>query len=374
MSNKKKCGIVTFHSSHNYGSVLQAYALEKTISNLGYPAEIIDFRHPTTTKIYKRCLWSNKNSLRSNIFQFLSIGIFKDGKAYEEGFNNFIEKQLVKSKQIKNLSDIPTDYDILICGSDQIWNPISSGENHPIYFLNFPGEAKRFSYAASSGSRPFIDNENFDIAKILGKYESIGVREEFMQQYLKNEIGLESIVNPDPTLLLTKSDWEKLEKPYHGLPKEYILVYSIIDQKGACQIAQQVAKDLHLPIVHIATNETCNFLSHNEFRKIVDYSLTDVTPEQFVWLFHNARHVVSSSFHGNMFSLIFEKDFTYHFRNVVDSRILTIHERAGLGKSRWVKNCDNIKITQKIDYSRIRPLLEKYRADGIHYILSNIEK
>ena len=136
-NRKKKCGIVTFHSSHNYGSVLQAYAMVRVMQKMGLDAELIDFRHPRTTDMYEWRLWSTYKNWKWNLRELVLRGLFSFGKKREQVFSDFIENVLKKSKRVKDKNDIPDIYDILVCGSDQIWNPKASGENDPIYYLDF---------------------------------------------------------------------------------------------------------------------------------------------------------------------------------------------------------------------------------------------
>ena len=115
-SNRQlKCGIVTFHSAHNYGSVLQAYAMVMTMKKLGTNAELIDFRHPHTTDAYEWKLWTPYKNWRWNIKDIFLRGIMGIGKKREKVFKDFIECKLPKSEQINNRNDIPsTKYDVLI--------------------------------------------------------------------------------------------------------------------------------------------------------------------------------------------------------------------------------------------------------------------
>ena len=167
MKDKLKCGIVTFHSSHNYGSVLQAYAMVKVMQRLGLDAELIDFRHPRTTDMYEWRLWSPYKNWKWNLRELVLRGLFGFGKKREQVFSDFIENVLVKSKRVKDKNDIPDIYDVLICGSDQIWNPKASGENDPIYYLDFGTTTCKFSYAASSGSVRFGDSNPTQFKKYL---------------------------------------------------------------------------------------------------------------------------------------------------------------------------------------------------------------
>ncbi|RGV70011.1 hypothetical protein DWW04_20410 [Phocaeicola dorei] len=110
-NRKKKCGIVTFHSSHNYGSVLQAYAMVRVMQKMGLDAELIDFRHPRTTDMYEWRLWSTYKNWKWNLRELVLRGLFSFGKKREQVFSDFIENVLKKSKRVKDKNDIPDIYD-----------------------------------------------------------------------------------------------------------------------------------------------------------------------------------------------------------------------------------------------------------------------
>lgn len=366
---KRKCGIVTFHSSHNYGSVLQAYALVKTIQKLGLDTEIIDFRHPHTTDMYEWRLWSPYKDWKWNLREFILRGIFKFGKKREKVFNNFIEYILPKSSSIKSKSDIPDIYDILICGSDQIWNPNASGENDPIYYLDFGTTANKFSYAASSGSVKFGESNHDYILGCLQMMKSIGVREEFMKDYILQEFQLQAEVNPDPTFLLNQTEWTQIEEIYPHIPTKYLLVYTIQHPKETLSYAKSVAQKLNIPLVHICNERGITSLLHKETR----YSLMNVSPQQFLWLFHHANFIVTNTFHGNMFSIIFRKNFIHYAINPNDTRISTLHETIGLGHSRMIQpNTDVNMLEYEIDYCPYESSIQQYIQKGINFITKNL--
>ncbi len=363
-----KCGIVTFHSSHNYGSVLQSYAMVVTMKKLGLDAELIDFRHPHTTDAYEWRLWSPSRSWHRNLIRLVLMGIMGIGKKKEKVFKEFIERKLPKSERVNSREDIPPHkYDVLVCGSDQIWNPVSTGENDPIYFLDFGNTKCKFSYAASAGSCKFPQQEHDKYAAVLKHLKSIGVRERFLQDYLKEEFGFDSVVNPDPTLLLNADEWAGLEQPYPHLPKQYLLVYSLHKADDTLAFGRKIGKKLGLPVVQICNTKMLKWAS----KKNVDYNIKDASPQQFLWLFHHASFIVTNTFHGNMFSVIFRKDFVHYDVNGNDSRITTLHEAIGLKKSRMITDVEYLK-ERHINYGLIERYIDAYADSGIQYIKDNI--
>lgn len=362
----KKIGIVTFHSSHNYGSVFQSYALAHYLQGLGYDAKIIDFRHPAAKGMYEFTWWDKYSSTKGNIKNILTRGILRRGRKRMQVFNQFIEKYHPLTKRYKTRFEIDEHFDYLICGSDQIWNPRAKDSRDMIYFLDFGDQDTiRFSYAASSGSRKFLDEELPVIKPLLQRMKSIGVREQFMQDYLKNELGFESTVNPDPTILLEKEDWEKLEEPVDGLPKKFVVLYTLLDIQNTINRARIIADKLGLPLVLI--NKRVSPLKREKLD--VDYNLYNLSPGQFLWLFHHAEFAISNSFHGNMFSIIYRKNFGYPANDFHDTRIVTIHEKIGLGKSRFLQDVNDFDASQAtINYGLLESRIDSFRNEGINYL------
>lgn len=365
---KRKCGIITFHSAHNYGSVLQSYAMVMIMRKLGLDAELIDFRHPHTTDMYEWRFWTPYKDWKWNIKDLILRGIFGIGRKREKVFREFIEHRLPKSDRIKCRSNVKSDkYDVLVCGSDQIWNHVSTGENDPIYFLDFGNTACKFSYAASAGSNMFPAKDYERYKKYLNGLKSIGVREQFLKDYLNRDFGLKAEVNPDPTLLLDIDEWTKIETPYQGLPPKYLLVYTLVKADETLAFAHKIANKLNMPVVQICNRREVDAKNKNE----VDYNLMDASPEQFLWLFHHADFIVTNTFHGNMFSVIFRKDFVHFDINGNDSRITTLHKAIGLDKQRMIKQPEEL-VERQINYALIENRIRAYANDGISFINNNI--
>ena len=363
---KKRIGIVTFHGSHNYGSVLQTYALCQTLSKMGLEPVVVNFVHPAGVLMYEFVLWSRKRTLRSNIYNLLFRGLLRDGAKRRNNFHEFVQNEIPLTKRYFERKEITEHFDYLVCGSDQIWNPDAVDSRDMIYFLDFGDkDTIRFSYAASSGSREFLQEEKGKIKELLSRMKGIGVREEFMKDYLNEEYNLNSIVNPDPTILLSASEWDNIELPVLNLPNRYLLVYSLHNPKETVEFAKDISQHLDLPVVHINTLDNRG----KNICKDADYSLFDISPYQYLWLFHHAEFVVSNSFHGNMFSVIFRKPFVCFEGEQGDTRIVTLHNKLGLGNSRILSSARDFTIDLKIlDYSSRENIIEEFIKSGLDYI------
>lgn len=147
------------------------------------------------------------------------------------------------------------------------------------------------------------------------------------------------------------------------------MVYSLWEHKDILSFAQAAAEYLQLPLVHISTDYTLRALFH----KGIKYSLTDVSPQQFLWLFHHASFVVTNTFHGNMFSVIYRKNFiNYSANGNRDARISTLHEIIGL-KDRIISDIKMFKTTDKeIDYSKMEGDILCFQENGVDFLKKNI--
>lgn len=300
----KKVGILTFHAAYNYGAVLQAYALKEKIQKLGFETYIINFRSDGQKQQYsiinfKKMDIATISRNIQNLFYFNKI------KKRNNKFEKFIEQDLniypqfgIDENQVKELSK---KFDYIVVGSDQIWNNSEKMQDkNDIFFLNFDGNFKRISYAASFGddaTQLLKDKEKF--IPWLKKFDNISVRENEGKELL-DSISLDSVITLDPTLLLEKKDWENVMKRIN-LKKKYILYYSVNSRKYSINITKKISKKLNMPVINLVLHPK-SMLSG--FRYIIDCA-----PDEFLAYIKNAEFICTNSFHGTVFSIIFEKPF-----------------------------------------------------------------
>lgn len=367
----KKIGIVTYHNSHNYGSVLQAYALARFMQKMDLDTKIIDFRHPKSIAMYESVWWSKERTIWSNFSNILRHILFKKDRERERLFNVFIDNKLPLTQRYNKKEEIEEDFDYLVCGSDQIWNPHAHGMNDSIYYLNFgkPNTIK-FSYSASSGGEEFAKGCEKEIFLYLSDLKRIGVRERNMQEYIDKKFHLKSYLNPDPTALLEKDDWNELEEPINNPPTNYLLIYSLQNMHNTVLFAKEIGEKYNLPVIHINPNRN---RKGNKTVKGVR-SLNNVSPGQFLWLFHHASFIVTNTFHGNMFSIIYRKPFVCYAKESNDERICTLHHIIGMDASRRTMDINALDESfLKLDYTPIEGNIQKFKDEGIAYIKMCIE-
>ena len=322
---KKKVGIITMHKVPNFGSALQAYALQRKVDELGCDAELIDYHYPNEYHCAKQGLtyFPQRSTFRlfllnvaARLMLALRLSKFKSKaeervERYElqKNYRRFYRRFFKLSRfydSIDSVCNNPPDYDIYMTGSDQVWNPRFVA-NDPVFFLDFAGVDKpRLSYAASMSSRR-IGKEFEDAYKVyLQKYTAISVREKSTAEIVSRMTGREADVVCDPSLLLNKDEWLEI-CPKKSLLKEnylllYIQSYSYDPYPNIVSFTKEVAKRLGLKVVIL--------MGLREGYSIEGaVSFETAGPFEFLQLFRDARFVVTTSFHGTAFALNFKKDF-----------------------------------------------------------------
>jgi len=361
-----KIGIITFHASFNYGSMLQAYALQSVLKNMGHNVEIINFRSKEQKRLYKHPLNLNGMPIKTKIARIL---LFKRTCALINRWNKFDEflnEDLNITKEYNTIEELRTekfDYDLVISGSDQIWN-VNATDFSEAYFLTFLSDKiKRVSYAVSIGTTPFkCDIKPYEDA--LKKYDSISVREQKTKERIVG-LGLDKDirVDVDPTLLLEEKDYDVF-KLKRLVQHDYVLYYVPFPRKKLLSVAAKIAKKQGLKLVAISSM----IMSRKDVSKhdnVIEYY--NCGPKDFLSLVKHAKFTIGWSFHLVVFSIIFKKDF-YTFAINNDSRINNLLEKLDL--TNRIINEDNTELEfAKINnFDKIQEKLSFLRKDSINYL------
>lgn len=360
-----KIGILTFHCAHNYGAVLQAYALQEKIKMLGYDVEIIDYQPEYIT--YHYSVFSRKFISSSNLFKALAKMIITGLTFYSKtkrrkGFAKFIRDKFNLSDKVDN--KIPSHYDLYIIGSDQVWNFNLTHGVDKIWFGFFEtkNNAKIISYAASFGSASIKEKEKKFLEEAFKNFDGISLREKEPIPLLQT-ITTNKLVNVlDPTLILNVEKWNNLAiKP--SFDKKYVLVYQVIRSKHTNKIANELAKQLNAEVVEIPAAVSYKNLNNK-------YMTT--TPEEFLGWIKHADCVVTSSFHGTAFSIIYNRPFySVNLEDGSEKRpknLLNILEL----KSRLI-NKDSTPTFEGIDFEKVNNKLKASKDFSISYLKQYLE-
>jgi hypothetical protein len=366
-----KIGILTYHRSHNYGAVLQAYALKKFLINSGQNSvEFIDYFPDYHKKMYtniKRVPFKNfniKGRITYPIYfakDYLPIYILKEIRRYK--FNKFIKQYLIKG----NIGLVDKTYDVVIYGSDQIWRK-QRKENCPgfndIFFGNGLIKAKKkIAYAASMGKIDLSNEDKTYLANAIQKFDSVSVRESNLVSILEDLSTKIIFQTLDPVFLLKKREWKSLVNK-RPIKENYILLYNLQENIECIKIANQIQKYTGLKIIEIIGTA-----------KQKDYSKNikaTAGPSDFIDLTWYATFVVTSSFHGVAFSIIFKKQF-YTYLSSNSERVTSLLNTIKL-MNRYVLHREDIDLSKSINYCDVDPFLENEIIFSSNYILNSITR
>jgi len=370
-----KIALITVHNIDNYGSALQTFATKKILSQYG-EVETINYFNPNLFPNHLELIRFGL-SIRGIRLAMRDILLFKDRNQIVRKFKKFLKSNMNLSKLVTQhdiQNGVINNFDVYVCGSDQIWNSCivsKCGKLDPIYFLSFANKkAKKISYASSMGGYRFTDSENAKVKDLLKDFKAISVRESDTQQLLSQLLKREVFHVLDPVLLLSDEEWLNslsIDKSCRSIKEDYILVYGVIREPLQQKVVDFFAKKLGIKVVTIdqAFNPLIN----------ADVQIKDAGPLDFIELFANAQFVVSQSFHGTCFSVIFKKPFvSVCSKGRKVNRIESLLNLLGL-ENRFVDDEKNLhKLSTDFSYELAEKKLEEERAKSIIFLKSNIEK
>lgn len=316
----------------NFGALLQAYALKTAFEKRGNSVSVVRYELESTKRTYSICNepWHG----RGIVSNLKSLVHFKEYKSSISKFLSFRDKHFGFERSYssyKEISDNPPISDIYITGSDQVWNPFISFD--PAYYCSFVPEGSAIaSYAASIGVAEIPGKYKDEFIERVNKFDFISVREKSAKNILE-KYGIDSQVAPDPTFLLDEMDWDNIAK--QTIEPPYILCYFVTIPTYAKQLVNDLSKKLHIPVVNIMNSEAASGIGN--------INLRDCGPEEFVGLFKSAQFVITSSFHGTAFSIIFRKPFITTLYKKTGSRVKDL--LSALGLEQRIVECEDINIS-----------------------------
>lgn len=371
----RSVGIITIQGD-NFGATLQAVALNKKLNSLGYEAKNLNYND-------KKRVTAGMSAVRKAKYVIWNKFIARiiAGNARKNKFEQFRNKNLLITQEKWNsygeLKNKPPKFDIYMSGSDQIWNPdvIKYDYNYLLEFA--PDGSKKIAYASSFGKSSIYENKKEIYKNLLGKYEFIGVREESGKSLLKNNFDIESEVVLDPTLLLTKEEWNNVADCTDKEEKDYVLCYYMPGDKIVCDaisvIANSLAEENDLHVINLGMKE------YYKFKRNIDCRI-NAGPDDFVRLFMNAKYVVTNSFHGTAFATNFGKKVYVPINSSLDdnkarhTRMTDYLKMIGLKDAIIpVDGLGEIKYKQIVfDYEKVNKILMQKRNNSIEFIKKSI--
>lgn len=346
-----KTGILTFVHTINYGALLQAYAMQALLEKNGIDSEFIDYICPSVRRQHDpKMLWSKLKLKNKILFPFLYCIYSKTQKKFAE-----FEKEYLRFSDVQynreNISLTIDNYDSFLVGSDQVWNTDITGGDMT-YFLDFiPDKNKKLTYAASMGTADFPEQYRGKCYELVRDFAFVNVREKAGRQALiSNGISAECVL--DPTLMLDKEQWLQFvgERPHKN---KYIFKYMPPSDAEVIRKIRAYARKNGYEV----------FQAKRGIKPIRGFkTITALSPTEFLtWLYH-AELVISGSFHGVCFSVLFEKPFwavSFNNNNKLMGRIDNILCELGLTERKYRNDIDFTD--KKIDFAAANKKLNELK-------------
>lgn len=343
-----KIGILTFHLAHNYGAVLQCYALQEVLRGMGHDVWVIDYQQPYMVEWFRpKRLFGVRSLVKSVVGGNLRDYISKSIHPYKVArqFSSFRKKYLRLTSKCYGADDIPP-MDLYIVGSDQPWNPDLTGGADMVYYGQFhrPPASQLATYAMS-GSVGAIGKVGWEKVKLYTEsFDALSFREETLTKKISELTGRQCTTVLDPTLLADESLWKPMINDQWS-KRNYVLLYHVGGPKDVIEAMTSKAKA-------IAEDERLEF---------IDASHYQYSPSDFVSLIRYARYVVTASFHAMVFSIIFHKPFTVvRTGQASDIRFVNLLDELGITDN-CLKEPREIGIPKLLNYSQIDNKLDKLR-------------
>ena len=357
-----KTGLVTFYHIHHYGALLQACATERSVERCGSQCEIVDYYVNQNNDLFRRP--TGLGSAAADVHTALHYAPLKARyQRFEEFSKQYLRISGHRFESLEELKNAELPYDVILSGSDQIWNPkiFPDGRFDPVFFGAF-SRRRKIAYAPSFGIPHVPEGMEEELRGYLAGFSHVSVRERQGQVIVEEVTGKTVPVVLDPTLLLDREEWGAIAQP--PADKGYILCYCISKPGALSPYIHALAEKTGLPVVQL-----CGIRQkvHPKAKCVLDAG-----PAEFLGLFQNASYVCTNSFHGTVFSVQFQKLF---FTAVApselaapeSSRTFSILSRLGL-TGRIIGKGDTAGLDDAIDWASVDRRLEEARQSSLTYL------
>lgn len=371
-----KIGILTFHFSYNYGALFQAYGLRNYLIERGHEVEFINYQ-PEYLEAGGDIKASNIFSKSTLIIIYLKLINLKEklfgNKQRKEYFNKFKADNLGINntsiyKNKEELEKANLSYDLIITGSDQVWNPSDQYGIDPVYFLDFNTsnkKIKRISYAPSFGKSSINKIYENKIAELISKLDYVSIREKSGLEIIENLTSIKAVLVPDPTVLV--SNYKNIMNPYKVKEKNYIFCYYLRSRDIIGEIADYISEKENLKI----------YSPHNPHRRWKEIGETIYPgPREWLYMIYNSKFVITNSFHGTMLSILLNKPFIVvgigsGEKSKYNERAMNILKQCGL-ENRFISQFNKEEIekikNEEIDWNIVNKNMNNLKKQAVDYL------
>lgn len=355
-----KIGILTFHLAHNYGAVLQCYALQEVLRSMGHDVYVIDYQQPFIVEhFHPKRYWGIRSFISTLIHGNLSDYLYRSRLPYirYRNFENFKQRHLHLTDKCYGTDDIPP-MDLYIVGSDQPWNPDLTAGPDLVYYGQFhrPEGSRLITYAMSGSEESFNKVGWGKIKHFCENFDALSFREDSITNRFEQITGRHCETSLDPTLVADANLWEPLLNNKWAR-KKYVLLYHVGGPKDVINTmtakARQIAEEQNI--------------------ELIDASRYLYSPSDFVSLIRYATYVITASFHAMVFSIIFQKQFcVVRTGQASDVRFETLLKKVNL--SNRLHNMNDISFqNDKEKTYNINHTIDYDRSLSITYINNQIQ-
>lgn len=375
IGNSVNIGIITWFTGPNYGTNLQAIALQYFLRKKGHEVSIINYEVDSpiekTTVLQKL-----KNQPRKFVTKYALKKYSSQIMSRNEKMANEIKRNCQLTERIQNteeLINVCNNFDVLICGSDQIWNP---NWYHPFYYADYSEIlTRRISYAPSLGVNEISDEVLPNIINSLGKFDCVSVREEKGAELIAPYIRQKPQVVLDPTLLLSATEWNNIfpevTEMVDSEKDKYVLAFFLGEEPKHFQATRNFANRHNLKCI-LVPYKGISYLQNMDIR-------ADVSTADLMHLIRNAKYIITDSFHMTIFSIIHKKQF-YTFKRFKEDflqsqnvRVTNLLELFQL-RNRMVENCSAfIGDFEDINYKEVLQILDFEKEKSEKFLLNSLE-
>lgn len=349
-----RIGILTFCNAYNLGAALQSFSLQKAVEQKGHDSELIDYRCTAIEKMHRLMpLLQRGISLKRRLYNLAYNIVFFPRRIRFNKFQKLTKRSKAYSRDTIRFTN--DKYDLFISGSDQVFNLELTG-NDRTFYLDFVSDGIKASYAASLGV--YLDDKKEQYYTDLQSFDNLSVREKSSAKMLYDKLGISAEIVPDPVFLHSSEEWIRLLDSSENNRRKYVLVYSLIEDKQLYDIAQMVAMNKGLKTYVITKALRPLGKAEKVFR--------NTGPRQFIDLIAGAEYVVTNSFHGTAFSLIFKKQFATVLPPVASDRIRDLLESVGLYDC-IIESSSKVNMNT-IDYSEVEDRITAMKNKGEKYL------
>ena len=374
----------------NYGSILQSYALFVKIKQLGFEADVVDYKDtPNTLKAqFKQTLFLRipmlfkYSELKKKILSIKishNVSYCNIQNQRHKAMKLFVTNNFTFTKPCNTIQDVKNqikDYACVLIGSDQLWGVAEILRDY--HTLNFiPDNQPKISYATSFGVSQLPCFVRSKARNFLKKIDFLSIREKSGAEIIKNIADRDAKIVVDPTLLLSPSDWSLVAGNEKRISEKYIFCFFLGNNPDQRNFTKQFSKKVNLPIVSM--QHVDEFIpSDIDF---ADININDASPNDFINLIKNAEYIICDSFHASVFSIIFKKNFYTLDRykssstNSRNTRITSLFSILGL-ENRHINIHSNVDELIKIttDYNHVHEKWYEWKQESLNYLKNSLDK